>query len=138
MADRLARDLAARGMVIVSGRARGIDAIAHHGTMDRKRPRYRRSRYGRGCLLPQGKQKNSTKKYWSVAPSSASFCWARIRRRKMFRFAIASWMPLGAIIIEGAQYSGPLITERLALQFGREVFGVPGNVTQAASCAPNF
>jgi hypothetical protein len=43
-------------MVIVSGLAAGIDAIARHGTMIGKRPRRRRSRYGRGCLLPQEKQ----------------------------------------------------------------------------------
>jgi predicted Rossmann fold nucleotide-binding protein DprA/Smf involved in DNA uptake len=47
-------------------------------------------------------------------------------------------MLLGAIIIEGAQYSGSLITARLAMEFGREVFGVPGNVTQAVSFAPNL
>ena len=46
-------------------------------------------------------------------------------------------MPLGVIVIEGAQYSGSLITARLAMEFGREVFGVPGNVTQPVSFAPN-
>jgi len=47
-------------------------------------------------------------------------------------------MPLGAIIIEGAQYSGSLISAPLAMEFGREVFGVPGNVTQAVSFALNL
>jgi DNA processing protein len=47
-------------------------------------------------------------------------------------------MPLGVIVIEGAQYSGSLITARLAMEFGREVFGVPGNVTQPVSFAPNL
>src|SRR5437879_10159991 len=47
-------------------------------------------------------------------------------------------MPLGVVVIEGAQYSGSLITARLAMEFGREVFGVPGNVTQAVSFAPNL
>jgi DNA processing protein len=42
-------------------------------------------------------------------------------------------MPLGAIIAEGAQYSGSLITARLAMEFGREVSGGPGNVTQPLS-----
>ena len=45
------------------------------------------------------------------------------------RNRIVAGMPLGAIIVEGAQYSGSLITARLAMEFGREVFGVPGNVT---------
>lgn len=46
-------------------------------------------------------------------------------------------MPLGVVIVEGKQYSGSLITARLAMEFGREVFGVPGNVTQETSFAPN-
>jgi DNA processing protein len=46
-------------------------------------------------------------------------------------------MPLGVLIVEGKQYSGFLITARLAMEFGREVFGVPGNVTQEMSFAPN-
>jgi DNA processing protein len=41
------------------------------------------------------------------------------------------------VIVEGKQYSGSLITARLAMEFGREVFGVPGNVTQELSFAPN-
>ena len=46
-------------------------------------------------------------------------------------------MSLGTIIVEGAQYSGSLITARLAMEFGREVYGVPGNCTQPSSFAPN-
>jgi DNA processing protein len=54
------------------------------------------------------------------------------------RNRIVAGMPLGAIIVEGAQYSGWLITARLAIEFGRELFGVPRNVTQAVSVAPNL
>jgi DNA processing protein len=46
-------------------------------------------------------------------------------------------MPIGVVIVEGKQYSGSLITARLAMEFGREVFGVPGNATQEMSFAPN-
>src|ERR1035438_456667 len=46
-------------------------------------------------------------------------------------------MPLGVVVIEGPQYSGSQITARLAMEFGREVFAVPGNVTQAGRLAPN-
>jgi DNA processing protein len=47
-------------------------------------------------------------------------------------------MPLGVVVVEGAQYSRSLITARLAMEFGHEVFAVPGNVTQSASFAPNL
>ena len=47
-------------------------------------------------------------------------------------------MPLGVVVIEGAEFSGSLITARRAMAFGREVFGVPGNVTQPVSFAPNL
>jgi DNA processing protein len=53
------------------------------------------------------------------------------------RNRIIAGMPLGVVIVEGKQYSGSLITARLAMEFGREVFGVPGNVTQEMSFAPN-
>jgi DNA processing protein len=47
-------------------------------------------------------------------------------------------MPLGIVVVQGAQYSGSLITARLAMEFGREVFAMPGNVTQSVSFAPNL
>jgi DNA processing protein len=53
------------------------------------------------------------------------------------RNRIVAGMSLGTVIVEGAQYSGSLITGRLAMEFGREVYGVPGNVTQLSSFAPN-
>jgi DNA processing protein len=53
------------------------------------------------------------------------------------RNRIIAGMPLGVVIVEGKQYSGSLITARLAMEFGREVFGVPGNITQEVSFAPN-
>jgi DNA processing protein len=46
-------------------------------------------------------------------------------------------MGLGVVVVEGAQYSGSLITARLAMEFGREVYGVPGNATQPSSYGPN-
>ena len=54
------------------------------------------------------------------------------------RNRISAGMPIGVIIVEGKRYCGSLITARLAMEFGREVFGVPGNVTQDVSFAPNL
>ena len=138
MAERLGRELAARGLVIVSGMARGIDAIGHQGAMaangraigilgtgiDVCYPKENKKLYEkvleRGAILsefPAG-----------THPAPENF---PVRNR------IVAGMPLGAVIVEGAQYSGSLITARLAMEFGREVFAVPGNVTQPVSFAPN-
>jgi DNA processing protein len=139
MAERLGRDLAARGLVIVSGLARGIDACAHRGALstpagttvavlgcgiDVVYPKENRNLFEeieqRGAIIsefPMG-----------TFPGAQNF---PIRNR------VIAGMSLGVVCVEGAQYSGSLITSRLAMEFSREVFGVPGNVTQPTSFGPN-
>src|SRR5579864_3646522 len=138
MAQRLGRDLAARGLVIVSGLARGIDAIAHQGAMDA---------HGRaigvlGTGIDVCYPKENKKLYEKVLERGAilsEFPLGTYPAPENFpmRNRIVAGMPLGIVVVEGAQYSGSLITARLAMEFGREVFGVPGNVTQPVSFAPN-
>lgn len=138
MAQRLGRELAARGLVIVSGLARGIDAIAHQGAMDA---------HGRAIgVLGTGVDvcypKENKKLYEKVLERGAIISEFPLRTHPApenfpVRNRIVAGMPLGAVVVEGAQYSGSLITARLAMEFGREVFGVPGNVTQPVSFAPN-
>src|SRR5260221_2483964 len=138
MAQRLGRDLAVRGIVIVSGLARGIDAIAHQGALAVGGRAIGVLGTGIDVCYPQDNKKLYEKVLengtilsefpMGTHPSPENF---PIRNR------IVAGMPLGAIIVEGAQYSGSLITARLAMEFGREVFGVPGNVTQPVSFAPN-
>ena len=139
MADRLARDLAARGIVIVSGLARGIDAIAHQGAMTANGRAIGVLGTGVDVCYP----KENKKLYEKVLEREAILSEFPLGSHPApenfpIRNRIVAGMPLGAIIIEGAQYSGSLITARLAMEFGREVFGVPGNVTQAVSFAPNL
>jgi len=139
MAQRLGRELAARGLVIVSGLARGIDAIAHQGAMDA---------HGRaiGCLgtgIDVCYPKENKKLYEKVLERGAIISEFPLRTHPApenfpVRNRIVAGMPLGTVVVEGAQYSGSLITARLAMEFGREVFGVPGNVTQPVSFAPNL
>ncbi len=138
MAQRLGRELAARGLVIVSGLARGIDAIAHHGAMDA---------HGRaigvlGTGIDVCYPKENKKLYEKVLERGAIISEFPLRTHPApenfpVRNRIVAGLPLGVIVVEGAQYSGSLITARLAMEFGREVFGVPGNVTQPVSFAPN-
>src|SRR6266700_243211 len=139
MAQRLGRDLAARGLVILSGLARGIDAIGHQGAMDA---------HGRaigvlGTGIDVCYPKENKKLYEKVLERGAIISEFPLRTHPApenfpVRNRIVAGMPLGVVVVEGAQYSGSLITARLAMEFGREVFGVPGNATQPVSFAPNL
>ena len=139
VAERLGRDLAGRGLTIVSGMARGIDSSAHHGAcqashgatigvlgtgIDVIYPKENKKLFGevekRGALIsefPLG-----------AHPAPENF---PVRNR------VVAGMSLGVIVVQGAQYSGSLITARLGMEFGREVYGVPGNITADVSFAPN-
>jgi len=139
MAERMGRDLAARGLTIVSGLARGIDAIAHQGAtsvggraigvlgtgIDVFYPKENRKLYEK--VLERGAIVSEFPTGSHPAPENFP-----VRNR------IIAGMPLGVVIVEGKQYSGSLLTARLAMEFGREVFGVPGNATQEVSFAPNL
>jgi DNA processing protein len=138
VAERLGRDLAARGLVIVSGMARGIDAIGHQGAMSANGRAIGVLGTGIDICYP----KENKKLYEKVLERGAiigEFPLGTHPAPENFpvRNRIVAGIPLGVIVVEGAQYSGSLITARLAMEFGREVFGVPGNVTQPASFAPN-
>jgi DNA processing protein len=139
MAQRLGRDLAARGLLIVSGMARGIDAIGHQGAMDAQWRAIGVLGTGIDVCYP----KENKKLYEKVLERGAILSEFPLRTHPApenfpVRNRIVAGMPLGVVVIEGAQYSGSLITARLAMEFGREVFGVPGNVTQPVSFAPNL
>jgi DNA processing protein len=138
MAERLGRDLAARGIVIVSGLARGIDAIGHHGALAANGPVIGVLGTGIDVCYP----KENKKLFEKVLECGAILSEFPMRTHPApenfpIRNRIVAGMPLGVVIVEGAEYSGSLITARLAMEFGREVFGVPGNVTQSVSYAPN-
>jgi DNA processing protein len=138
MAERLGRELAARGLVIVSGLARGIDAIGHQGALAVNGRAIGVLGTGVDVCYP----KENKKLYEKVLERGAiisEFPLGTYPAPENFpvRNRIVAGMPLGVVVVEGAQYSGSLITARLAMEFGREVFGVPGNVTQPVSFAPN-
>src|SRR5438874_4597400 len=139
MAQRLGRDLAVRGLVIVSGMARGIDAIGHQGAMDANGRAIGVLGTGIDVCYP----KENKKLYEKVLERGAIISEFPLRTHPApenfpIRNRIVAGMPLGVVVVEGAQYSGSLITARLAMEFGREVFAVPGNVTQSVSFAPNL
>ena len=139
IAERMSRDLAERGLVIVSGLARGIDSSAHRGACAASRG----STVGvLGCGVDVVYPKENRKLFAEVEKRGAiisEFPLGAYPSPDNFpvRNRIVAGMTLGTVVVQGAQYSGSLITSRLAMEFGREVFGVPGNVTEPASFAAN-
>src|ERR1700733_4072593 len=139
MAEKLARDLADRGLVIVSGLARGIDSCAHKGALS--------SLTGAtigvlGCGIDVIYPKENKKIFAEIEKRGAiisEFAMGMFPGPQNFpiRNRIISGMAVGVVVVEGAQYSGSLITARLAMEFGREVYGVPGNATSPNSFGPN-
>jgi DNA processing protein len=139
MAERLSKDLADRGLVIASGLARGIDASAHKGALA--------SPCGGtigilGCGIDVVYPKENKKIFQEMEQRGAivsEFPMGTFPAPQNFpiRNRIISGMALGVVVVEAAQYSGSLITARLGMEFGREVFAVPGNATQPASFGPN-
>jgi len=139
MAERLARDLANCGLVIVSGLARGIDACAHKGALGAMRG----GTVGiLGCGVDVTYPKENRKIFAEIEERGAiisEFPLGTFPAPQNFpiRNRMIAGMARGVVMVEGAQYSGSLITARLAMECGREVFAVPGNVTQPVAFGPN-
>ena len=139
MAERISKDLSDRGLVIASGLARGIDASAHRGALASPRG----ATIGvLGCGIDVVYPKENKKIFEQIEQRGAivsEFPIGTFPAPQNFpiRNRIIAGMSLGVVVVEGAQYSGSLITARLAMEFGREVFAVPGHVTQPSSFGPN-
>jgi DNA processing protein len=138
VAHRLAHDLAQRQLVVVSGLARGVDSAAHRGALEAQGKTVAVLGSGLDVMYPRENKRLAEEIEKSGAvisefplgtgPTPENF---PIRNR------IISGLSLGVIVVEAAEYSGSLITSRLALEQNREVFAVPGNITSAQSFGPN-
>jgi len=138
-AERLAADLATAGIAIVSGMARGIDSAAHKAALAWGGETVAVFGCGVDLIYPQ----ENKKLYADIADkglmiSEFPMSSPAFPQNFPIRNRIISGMSAGVLIVEGAQYSGSTITARLALDHGREVFAVPGNITSKMSWAPNL
>src|SRR5881628_876514 len=138
VAERLAGELGARGVTIVSGLARGIDAAAHRGALDAGG----RTLAVLGCGIdvvypPENRalaraieaQGALVSQFARGAPALAGHFPARNRT--------LAGLSLGVVVVEAAERSGALITAGFAGDLGREVFAVPGRITSATSAGTN-
>jgi DNA processing protein len=139
MAERLSCDLATRGLVIFSGLARGVDAAAHRGAIHAKGRTV--AVFGTGVDIIYPKE-NTLLTEQIVAMGGAlisEFPMNTFAAPQNFpiRNRVISGISIGVLVIEAAEYSGTRITSRCALEQNREVFAVPGNVTNKNSWGPN-
>ena len=138
-AERLSADLAQAGLTIVSGMARGIDTSAHAAAL----------KVGGntiavfGCGVDLVYPAENRKLAGEIAEKGLVLSEFPMRlpaypQNFPVRNRIVSGMSVGVLVVEGAQYSGSSITARLALEQGRDVFAVPGNITSKMSWGPNL
>jgi DNA processing protein len=139
VAERMSADLAHAGLTIVSGMARGIDSAAHKGALSAGGETVAVLGCGVDVVYPAENRKLAGDIMASGCLISEFLMGATAFPQNFpIRNRIVSGMCAGIIVVEGAQYSGSAITAKLAIDQGREVFAVPGNITSKLSWAPNL
>src|SRR3989440_1093979 len=139
-ATMLARDMAQKGVTIISGLARGIDAASHRGALEAGGRTVAVMGTGLDQVYPRDHKKLAdeilekngalvTQFPLGTPPVSENF---------PYRNRVISGLSLGAVVVEAAENSGSLITARLAMEQNREVFAVPGNITSRNSFGTNY
>jgi DNA processing protein len=139
VAERLSGDLAHAGLTIVSGMARGIDTSAHKGALAAGGDTVAVLGCGVDIVYPS----ENRKLYGEISAKGlvvSEFPMGSTAFPQNFpiRNRIISGLSVGVLVVEGAQYSGSAITAKLAMDQGREVFAIPGNITSKLSWGPNL
>ena len=139
MAERLACDLAARGLIIFSGLARGIDSASHRGAIKATGKTVAVLGTGVDVIYPRENRKlaDSILELGGAIISEFGLGTAPTPQNFPIRNRIISGLSYGVLVVEAGEYSGTRITARCALEQCREVFAVPGNVTNRNSWGPN-
>ncbi len=139
LARTIARDLAAAGVVIVSGLARGIDTAAHHGALDAGGLTLAIQGRGMDGIYPAENAKLAAA---IVAAGGAVLAECPLGIGPLAenfprRNRIIAGLTQATIVVEATRRSGALITARVALDEGRDVMAVPGHPSDERSCGPN-
>lgn len=136
----LSRELAQRGVTIVSGLARGIDAAAHRGALEAGGRTVGVMGTGLDQVYPRDHKKlaDDILKQNGALVTQFPLGTPPVSENFPYRNRVISGLSLGTVVVEAAENSGSLITARLAMEQNREVFAVPGNITSRNSFGTNY
>ncbi len=139
MAELLSRDLARHRLVIMSGMARGVDTAAHKGALDAHGATAAVWGTGLDVIYPKENKKLAEQIVQSGGAIVTEFPMGTFPAPQNFpiRNRILSGISVGVLVVEAAEYSGTRITARCAMEQNRDVYAVPGNVTNKNSWGPN-
>ncbi|MBB5343114.1 DNA-processing protein DprA [Tunturibacter empetritectus] len=139
MAELLSRDLANRRMVILSGMARGVDTAAHKGAIEAGGKTIAVWGTGIDVIYPKENKKLAEQIVATGGTIVSEYPLGTFPAPQNFpiRNRILSGMSVGVLVIEAAEYSGTRITARCAMEQNRDVYAVPGNVTNKNAWGPN-
>ena len=139
VSERVSADLAHAGLTIVSGMARGIDSGAHKGALSVGGDTVAVLGCGADVVYPSENRKLAAElAVKGLIVSEFPMGATAFPQNFPIRNRIISGMSVGVLVVEGAQYSGSAITAKLAMDQGREVFAIPGNITSKLSWGPNL
>jgi DNA processing protein len=139
MAEMLARDLAKRRLTILSGMARGVDTAAHKGALEAGGKTVAVWGTGLDVVYPKENKRLAENIILSGGAIVTEYPMGTFPAPQNFpiRNRILSGMSVGVLVIEAAEYSGTRITARCAMEQNRDVYAVPGNVTNKNAWGPN-
>ncbi|MGA3135090.1 MAG: DNA-processing protein DprA [Terracidiphilus sp.] len=139
VAEMLARDLAVRRLLIISGMARGIDSCAHRGALAARMPTLAVWGTGIDVVYPKENKKLAEEILATGGAIVSELPMGTFPAPQNFprRNRILSGLSVAVLVVEAAENSGTRVTARCAAEQNRDLYAVPGNVTNKGSWTPN-
>jgi DNA processing protein len=139
MTEMLARDLAVRRLLIISGMARGIDSCAHKGALAARMPTVAVWGTGIDVIYPKENKKLAEDILATGGAIVSELPMGTFPAPQNFprRNRILSGLAVAVLVVEAAENSGTRVTARCAADQNRDLYAVPGNVTSKGSWTPN-
>ena len=139
VAEMLARDLAVRRLLIISGMARGIDSCAHRGALAARMPTLAVWGTGIDVIYPKENKKLAEEILATGGAIVSELPMGTFPAPQNFprRNRILSGLSVAVLVVEAGENSGTRVTARCAAEQNRDLYAVPGNVTNNGSWTPN-